>query len=67
MVWKTAERIDFHTCRVHFVGECMALVVAETPRKPMVEQADAFTALPTRPYFCHFDKGTDLIGWRALS
>ena len=48
MVWKTAEREDFQTFRVHFVGECIALVVAETPRKPMVEQVDAFTEIMVR-------------------
>jgi hypothetical protein len=48
LVWKAAEREDFHTVRVHSVGESMALVVAETPRKPMVEPVDAFTEMMVR-------------------
>jgi hypothetical protein len=40
---ETAERKDFHAFCVRFVGECVALVVAETPRKPTIEQVDVFT------------------------
>ena len=43
--WFGNQREDFNTFRFHFVGECMALVVTETPRKPMVEQVDAFTEI----------------------
>jgi hypothetical protein len=45
---ESAERKDFHTFRVRFVGECVALVVVETPRKPTVEQVDAFTDIMVR-------------------
>jgi hypothetical protein len=43
---ETAENV--HTFRVSFVGECVALVVAETPRKPTVDQVDAFTDITVR-------------------
>lgn len=69
--WFGNQREDFNTFRFHFVGECMALVVTETPRKPMVEQVDAFTEIMVRRHhnaaLCHFDKGTALTGWSALS
>jgi hypothetical protein len=45
LVWKIAERKDF---RARFVGECEALVVAETPRKPAVEQVGALTDIIVR-------------------
>jgi hypothetical protein len=45
---ETAERKDFHAFRVRFVGECVALVVAETPRKPTIEQVDVFTDIMVR-------------------
>jgi hypothetical protein len=59
---ETAERKDFHAFRVRFVGECVALVVAETPRKPTIEQVDVFTDIraTTRPHFYHFNKRADL-------
>jgi hypothetical protein len=41
---ETAERKDFHTFRVRFVGECVALVVAETPRS---QQSSRSTPLRT--------------------
>jgi hypothetical protein len=69
--WFENQREDFNTFRFHFVGKCMALVVTETPRKPMVEQVDAFTEIngpaPPQRRTCHFDKGTGLTGWSALS
>src|SRR5258708_35577096 len=45
---ETAERKGFHTFRIRFVGECMALFVAETPRKPTVEQVGASTDITVR-------------------
>jgi ketosteroid isomerase-like protein len=45
---KNRGKKDVHTYRVHFVGECMALVVAETPRKPTAEQVYAFTDIMVR-------------------
>jgi len=41
---------DFHTFRVRFVGECVAFFVGETPRKPTVEQVDAFADIMVRTF-----------------
>jgi hypothetical protein len=45
---ETAERKDFHTFRVRFVGEWVALFGAETPRKPALEPVGAFTDIMVR-------------------